>query len=432
MKLRESLPFKEKASQKMDKSDKAALLGDAHAKYIKARVLVMIAHRNLVYKRLRTALTIGGVVIGTGAIVFLVSLGLGLQRVVTEQVVGTRSVKSIDVSSSKPKTIRLNSEVLQKIRQYSHVTDVAKTYSYGGKVIFQNASTDSVIYGSDDAYIKINGFKLVAGRSINSQNTNEAMINSSLLKNIGIKDAAKVINQKINIEIPGDKLITITDNSDNTIKRSFTIVGVVDSGASAELFTTELIFSQAGLTDYNQAKVIVDDKSSIPQVRKQIESLAFTTASPADTLDQINQIFSVLNILLAGFGGIGMIIAVLGMFNTLTISLLERTKEIGLLKALGARRRDVRRLFIIEAVTLSFLGGLLGLMVAGVLGGVINNFIMSLAKAQSVEVVLSVFYIPLWLVLATTIFSLIVGYIVVLFPATRAGRINPIDALRRD
>src|SRR5206468_3453072 len=106
--------------------------------------------------------------------------------------------------------------------------------------------------------------------------------------------------------------------------------------------------------------------------RKQIESMGFLTTSPIDTIEQINQMFKFFNVLLAGFGAIGMIVAVLGMFNTLTISLLERTKEVGLMITLGGRNRDMRKLFIFEAVLLSVAGAVIGIVSAIILGQIIN------------------------------------------------------------
>lgn len=207
---------------------------------------------------------------------------------------------------------------------------------------------------------------------------------------------------------------------------------MLDSGSGAEVFTTDSLLLNAGFQDYNQAKVVVNTKENVPAIRKQIESLGFVTASPVDTLDQINQVFTILNILLAGFGGIGMVIAVLGMFNTLTISLLERTREIGLLVSLGARRKDVRRLFIIEALTLSFLGALFGVVLAWLLGRGIDLLLFGLAKSRGVSDTFSVFYIPPMLILGIFVFTAITGLIVVAYPARRAARINPIDALRHE
>ena len=371
--------------------------------------------------------------IGIGAIVFLVSLGLGLQKVVTEQVVGSKSVKAIDVSSPKPRVIRLNNDAVKNFEKFANVEGVAQTYSFAGKVVFQSSNTDAVINGSDQNYLDLSSFKLEEGKKLGLASDNEVLVNLSLLKTIGVNDKSKIMGQKIKILIPKEKRkeAGAGENVEDYTKE-LTVVGVLDSGSGAEVFTTDSLLLNAGFQDYNQAKVVVNTKENVPAIRKQIESLGFVTASPVDTLDQINQVFTILNILLAGFGGIGMVIAVLGMFNTLTISLLERTREIGLLVSLGARRKDVRRLFIIEALTLSFLGALFGVVLAWLLGRGIDLLLFGLAKSRGVSDTFSVFYIPPMLILGIFVFTAITGLIVVAYPARRAARINPIDALRHE
>lgn len=401
-------------------------------KYIRRKVLFMIAYHNMTNKKMRTWLTVGGVVIGIGAIVFLVSLGLGLQNLVTKEVVGSKSVKAIDVSSPKPRILHLDKAVVDKFKHYGEVTDIGKTYSFAGKVNFQNSTTDTVIYGADKSYLDLSALRLVAGKKIEISSNDELLINQSLLKTMGIKDANSVIGRTIKITIPEDKSTSSTSQVKLPFIKEMKVIGVLETGSGAEVFASDKLFTESGFRDFNQLKVVVRNNEDVAKVRKQIESLGYTTASPIDTLEQINQVFTFLNFLLAGFGGIGMIIAVLGMFNTLTISLLERTREIGLMVSLGARKRDVRRLFIIEALLLSLIGALIGLLSAWGLSSIINIGLMNYAKSRGVEQNISLFYIPLWLILMVIIFTCLVGFAVVAYPARRAGRISPIDALRHE
>ena len=401
-------------------------------KYIHKRVLLKMAISNLLHKKLRSLLTVLGVMIGIGSIVFLVSIGLGLQKVVTERVIGSKSIKAIDVTSTKPQTVRLTSETISKFRGYAHVTEVSKTFSFAGSIRYRASLTDTVVYGSDTAFLDLSGFKLESGKKVTPTTDDELVVNTAFLKAVGIEDAQKAINQKLSLVILKDKNQASRFPLDKDFEKELTIVAVIDSGANSEVYTTESLFSNLGFTDYHQAKVLVDEKENVAQVRKQIESQAFNTASPADTLEQITQFFFVLNSLLAAFGGIGMIIAVLGMFNTLTIALLERTKEIGLLVSLGARRKDIRRLFIVESILLSLIGTGSGVLMAWLLGGTINTIAVNLAASRGVKESFSVFFLPAWLALAGLVFAIVVALIVVAFPARRASRISPIIALRRE
>ena len=183
---------------------------------------------------------------------------------------------------------------------------------------------------------------------------------------------------------------------------------------------------------FSQVKIEAASSRDVAILRPQVESLGFLTASPADTIDQINQFFKFFNVMLAGFGAVGMIVAVLGMFNTLTISLLERTKEVGLMVTLGGRNRDMRKLFVLEAILLSVAGAVIGILMAVILGQTINLIMNGFARKRGVTDYFQLFATPPWLILGMIGFMLCVGLLAVYLPARRAARINPIDALRRE
>lgn len=397
-------------------------------KPIALRLLVFFAWRNLVSKKLRTFLTMFGIIIGIGAIFFLLSFGLGLQRLVTQQVIGDRSIKAIDVTSPNSRIIKLNTQAANRFTELGHVERVGRSYSFPGILRLNGAEKDMVTYGVDEAYQNLSSLNIVGGRHLENSDTNEVLVNRAAMAALGMKQDKDALGKTVNITVPlagGDARVT-------EIKREFRIVGIVDSGAGGELFLPIGIFDAAGVATYSQIKVVADDTKSVPDLRKQIESQGFQTTSPIDTLGQINQIFKFFTLILASFGAIGMIVAVLGMFNTLTISLLERTKEIGLMMALGARTRDMRRLFIFEAVLLSLAGSLIGIGLAVLGGSGINIAMNSLAHRRGVTDSFDMFATPWWLISGMIAFMIVVGLAVVFFPARRAARINPIDALRRE
>jgi putative ABC transport system permease protein len=421
---------KSRDSQKKSVANNSSGIGD-HAdreRYIKRAIIWYIAFKNLLAKKLRSALTIGGVVIGIGAIVFLVSLGLGLQRVVTEQVVDSKSVRTIDVTSPKPKTVRLDSEALKKFHEINHVESLAVNYSAAGKVVFQSANLDIVVNGPDKSYAKLTSFKRLSGVSSEVGSPGQVIINEALMSTFGVKDPQKMLDKQMVVKIP--KLETSDGTSE--IEQIVKVVAVVRTGSGAEVFISPQVYEKARARSYSQVKILANTQENVSAIRRSIESQGFTTTSPVDTLEQINQVFAILTILLAGFGAIGMIIAILGMINTLTISLLERTKEIGLLISLGARKKDVRRLFVIEALLLSLIGCVVGVVGAWLLGKGLNTAITSLAHSRGVDDVFSFFYIPFWLVLLVFVFTATIGFLVAFFPAKRASKISPIDALRHD
>ena len=388
-----------------------------------------MAWRNLITKKLRSSLTILGVVIGVGSIFFLLSLGLGLQNLVTEEVVGNQSIQSIDVTSPNSRIIKLNGESVNKIKDLPRVETVGVSYSFAGSITLNGSEVDAVAYGVDHAYQKLLNLQAIKGDLLPVEGVDDAIINTALLASIGVDNPDLVINKNIDIRIP---VPNTTSGEPAELIKTFKIAGVIDSGSGGEVFVPSILLDQAGAEQYNQVKIMTDNDSDVSGLRKQIESMGFSTTSPIDTIDEINQIFKYFNVVLVGFGAIGMIIAVLGMFNTLTISLLERTKEIGLMLTLGGRPKDMRLLFIIEAVLLSVIGALTGITLASFAGWITNMAMNQFARSRGVLDTFDIFSTPLWLILLLTLFMVVIGLLVVLVPARRAEKINLVDALRRE
>jgi putative ABC transport system permease protein len=410
-----------------DKTTKATLSGGKY-RAIKLRVLFHIAWKNITHKKLRSFLTVFGVVIGISTVGFLVAFGLGIQELVTKQVIGDQSLKAIDVSSPNSKILQLNDEAVNKISEFSHVERIGLQYSFPGSVTFNGGEVDAVAYGVNKDYQDSTALDLVAGRLLGEDDPTAIVLNESALRAVGIENSEEAINQDIKVTIPLSKV----DADQKQIQDSYTVVGIIRSGSGSEVFMTDDVFTGAGVPAYQQLKIVADNSDNVPDLRTQIESSGFETVSLVDTLDEINRIFKFFNIMLLSFGSIGMIVAVLGMFNTLTISLLERTKEIGLMMALGGRRSDMRKLFIFEAVLISFVGAIVGLIIARIGGLILDFYMNSRAEQRGVSEGFSIFSTPAWVGLAIVAATVIVGLLVVYFPARRAEKINPIDALRRE
>lgn len=394
---------------------------------IHKRTLLYMAWRNLTSHKLRSALTISGIVVGIGSIAFLISFGLGLQQLVTTNVVGDKSIKSVEITSPNSKIIKLNDTALNKIRSFPHIEKVGVEFSFPASIGLKGGGIDSVIYGVDQNFQELTNLNLIKGRQLKEQDNRSVLVSTSALRSIGLNDVNKAVGQKLEVIVP----LQYADVKAKELKDDFIIVGIIDSGQNNEIFVPSGVFEAVGIPTYKQAKVTVDDVKNIPTVRKQIEANGFLTASPIDTLEQINQLFKFFNIILAGFGGIGIVVAILGMFNTLTISLLERTKEIGLMITLGGRKKDMRRLFMIEAVMLSLIGVIVGISSSMLISRIVNELVNQNAQSRVSER-FDIFSTPFWLISVLTAFMLLVGLFVAYFPARRAQKISPIDALRRE
>lgn len=396
---------------------------------IPLKVLFHIAWRNLVNKKLRTFLTVFGVTIGIGAIFFLLSFALGLQRLVVNEIIGDESIKSIDISTPNSKVLQLSPAAIDKINNFPHVSATGREFSFPGILRYSGSEIDTVVYGIDNEYANLAALNVVHGKLLEDGSATTALVNHAALQQIGFTERPQeALGKVINLTVP----LKGSGAKQETVQGSFTILGVIDSGNGSEIFLPRTVFESAGVPVYSKVKVSVDDTTNVEQVRTQIQAQGFQTSSPLDTIAQIDQFFRFFTIVLVGFGAIGMIVAVLGMFNTLTISLLERTKEIGLMMALGGRSQDMRKLFIIEAVLLSVIGAIVGITLA-IFGGEVMNAVMNrLAADRGVTQRFDLFATPLWAIGSLILFMMLVGLSVVYFPARRAEKINPIDALRRE
>lgn len=390
--------------------------------HIRSAKIFKLALRNLLFKRSRSTLTVLGVMMGIGLIFGLLSFGLGLQRLVQQQVVDGKLINTVDVTSASSKIIALTPENLEKIAAVGHVKAVSGTYVAASKLSFGGSSVDVATYGIDGEYLKLTNLGITIGEQLDPSRTDQVVVSKVLLEAVGIRDPKSALGKQLKLEVDLSE--------EKSFTASLSVAGIIDSGNGSEVFISGKLFAKADAPAYASGKALVDSRDNIAGVRRGIESLGFTTASPVDTLDQVDQFFRVFSLLLVGLGSISVLVAILGMVNTLTVSLLERTKEISLMIAIGARPKDMHRLFTCEALLLAVIGGIAGMVGVALLAAIIDVVLNSLARGRGAAEHFSVFAFPLWLPLVTLAAVFVIGLLVALAPARRAARINPIDAMR--
>lgn len=397
---------------------------------MRVKTLLKIAFKSIMGKKLRSFLTIGGVVMGIGAIVFLVSLGFGLQNLIVERITGLDALRTIDVSTVKSQIIRLNNEAKSRFANFPEVERVEMQVNLPGRLKFGGSSTDVVVFGAPRDYLKLASVRTDFGQ-VYEDSWEAVIVNTAVLNLVGYTEETyeDAINNTATLELVLLTEILNEGSETKAVTKELKIEGVITDNETPYIYVPASLLEKEGVVNYSQAKVMVKDQNDLTTIRNNIEALGFTTSSAADTVQQINQIFTIFRVVLAGFGGIGLVVASLGMFNTLTVSLLERTREVGLMKALGARRKDIFRLFLFEALLISGIGGIMGIAF-GVGLGEFGNFLLNrLAQATGNEGV-DIFYTPIFFVAGIFMFSLLVGFLTGLFPSRRAGTISPLDALR--
>ena len=183
---------------------------------------------------------------------------------------------------------------------------------------------------------------------------------------------------------------------------------------------------------YDQAIVRVSDPIALTEVRKVLQERGFESFSIVDQLEQLRTVFLIINSALGLLGGISLLVASFGIANTMIMSILERTREIGIMKAIGAEDREIKLIFFVEAAFIGLLGGVLGVLAAWGIDGVANRlayrFILKPQGASYVDF----FSLPVYLWLGAILFAVFVSILAALYPAARAARIDPVKALRHD
>jgi ABC-type lipoprotein release transport system permease subunit len=183
---------------------------------------------------------------------------------------------------------------------------------------------------------------------------------------------------------------------------------------------------------YEIAVVRVSDPVQLAEVRQKINDLGFGSFSIVDELDEIRTVFLIIDSVLGLLGGISLLVASFGIANTMIMSILERTREIGIMKAIGAEDREIKLIFFVEAAVIGVTGGVIGVLVAWGISALANRLAYRFVLKPQGASFIDFFDLPLYLTAGAILFALIVSIIAALYPASRAARIDPVRALRHD
>ncbi|NTV40983.1 MAG: ABC transporter permease [Candidatus Moranbacteria bacterium] len=382
----------------------------------------------------RTLLTVLGMSIGIGAILFLVSFGYGLQKTLLERITTSDSLLSLDISETKSGVVMLNREMIKKIEEMPGVEDVSPAFQITTQGKVEDLSADLMTIGSKPSFLKLGGFKPAVGVLFSDSDQDGVVISSAVAQVFG-KSVEDMIGKEIYFSffIP---ISSVIDENDQAVAefrrvdsdRKFKIMGAVE-GQDNIVYLNSAALENLNIERYGQAKVKCKSNAEMAVVRDNILEFGLLVSSLSDTVDQANQIFKVVQIVLMLFGIIALFVSAIGMFNTMTITLLERTEEIGIMKSIGASDAGISLMFFMESAIMGFLGGVSGVFI-GWLGGLIFNTAINLIAARFGGEQVSLFYSPLWFVFSIIVFSTIVGFLTGIVPARRASKIDPLDALR--
>ncbi|MFH1786979.1 MAG: ABC transporter permease [archaeon] len=388
--------------------------------------LLRIAVRNLSSQKTRTALTLLGIIIGVGAIVSLVSVGEGLQSTITDLIsnLGTHRIIVSPGGGAPTMGLSFADSDVETIEKVSGVEAVTGAYASYDTIKTRRESTQALVRGVDPGKIKDvmsgagGGFEIVDGRFLQEGDTHKIVAGwdfheSVFEKKVEVRDTIEIRGQTF--EVVGVIKKLGQREADQAI-----LVPIEDVwdlyGANGEY---KLIFVKVD-DSYDPEKVAETIKEKLKRKRDREDFSVLTTKQILETLGSLTRI---LSIVLGGIAGVSLLVGGVGIANTMLMSVLERTKEIGVMKALGAFRRQIISIFIVEATLIGVIGGAIGV----VTGYGLSKGISAATAAYGIELATKV---TPTLAAEGMGFAIIVSILFGTYPAYQASKLDPVQSLR--
>ncbi len=387
-----------------------------------------LATRMFRTKPVRTWLTILGIGVGIAAVVVLVGLGYGLQGVLLEKIVFGDAMLSLNVITPPSRVVVIDKQEISDFYKIENVEDVAPLASFTSLISFGDLNGSIMLNGVEAKYFRYAGVAPMEGQMFTSNEKDYVVLSSAVLKlfQMEAKDViGKKVKFKVFVPVEGEE-----EAQEMPLNKEYTVKAIVEDDASIFAFIPlSELSSRFAIPYYEKARVKVSDRIYLDAVEDAILQKGFAVTALSKTVDQANKIFRGIQIMLALFGGIALIVSAIGMFNTMTVTLLERTKEIGIMRTIGGSPLNIKVMFLTESVLMGFLGGVVGIAI-GVGGGLTVNFLLNAVATKMGGVAMQLFRFPIPFLLFVAIFSAVMGFVTGLFPSKRAGSLNPLDAIR--
>ncbi len=395
--------------------------------------VIKIAFRGLMANKMRSFLTMLGIIIGVGAIIAMLSIGEGAKKQVTESIkrFGTNllrvrpgAARQRHVHSGEVETLTLD-DALAIEDKLSYIVSVVPTVMHMTQVKFANRNASTSVTGTTKEYPEVNNFSVGDGRFISRSD-------------VKIMSKVVALGSTVKKELFGEGVAVGKYIKVNGV--NFMVIGVMKSkGQSSWRDPDDQIFipittSQKRLfkkKSINNIYLQVASVDKIPAVKESVDKLLrarhripagaesdFNVRDYTEFISSLKEISQTFTILLGGIAAVSLLVGGIGVMNIMLVSVTERTREIGIRMAVGAKRKDILRQFMLEALFITFLGGIIGIIV-----GAMISYGVSYFGEWETEITLSS-------ILLAFLFSVIIGLVFGIFPARKASYMDPIEALR--
>jgi len=408
---------------------------------------IRLSLNNLLHREMRSWLTIIGIVIGVAAVVSIISIGAGAERAITARL-GGLGADIITVSPGFSRAFRggfhrpsettidapnnITIKDIQTIKAVNDVEFVNGIISDNLEITYLSESVSLSVQGVDPlAWSEITTSEIESGRHLTPGDGNVIVIGNSIANEI-FKESL-LINTQISIEGKSFKVVGI-------LKKSGVSFGGDDRTVFMHIDSAKTIMEDFESGRYSSIQVKVGDGELIEQITQNIEERLmilrhvkedtkdFTISSSQAIQATISGVMDTLNVFLTGIASISLLVGAIGIANTMFMSVMERTRQIGVLKSLGTTNAEVMKLFIIESALIGFIGGLIGIFLGFIASGIVSSLGVGMGFGGNGGALIT-FITPELIVFALG-FSVLIGAVSGVLPARRAANMQPVEALR--
>lgn len=468
-----------------------------------------MAFTNLFRRKARSILAILGVLIGTASIITMVSIGLGMSKNFDDEMKKNPDLHIITIfgvgrsgsNPNKANNLKMDDKSVKKIANINGVTKVTPVKRVSTRLIIGDYVAETEIVGIDPEFLQKKGIKLSKGTFLKAGDKMKIMVGSQIPAMMENYKNGQYMNYsptgKYNIELISNKVELTSDTEYKKSKNAsrYSEFGSSDTKPKYEVFRVESVGlinseSEEGYSvyttldtvkeieksnskaeadvgrkrddqytnsrEYSQFVIYIEDVNKVSDITTVLKEDGFQFYSVMDDIKREQQKFAMIQGALGGIGGISLLVAAIGITNTMIMSIYERTREIGVMKVIGASLRDIKSLFLYEAAIIGMLGGIIGSTISVILSIVVNMVYrgmsmngsggdsmmgmpgayigggMSMGGAGTEIVEPYISYIPFWLIIFGILFSTLIGIVAGYIPAKKAMSLSALESLRND